>query len=130
MIPNHPPEIEVESSLVSTGMARGLHTWIAVALVTIGLLLGVIAQKITAPVLGIIFLACAIGLLGEVPCLLRSGQVRARQYSRSYLNANKFFIIRKVDSPGRFYFYVVIYTVLGIFAMGAAGLIAFRLITH
>ena len=130
MIQHPPPEMEIKKSLVSSGMTGGWHTWAAIVLVIIAFLLGVAAQSISAPALCTFFLASAIGLLGEVPCLLRTGEVRARLYSRSGLKANVLLVIRKIDSPVRFYFYVVIYAVLGFFSIGAAGFIAFRLVSH
>ena len=103
-------------------MGRGLHTRIAVVLAIIAVVLGVIAQSISALCLGFLMLAGAIALLGEVPVLLSAGEVRARR--GEHRKANRLLVIRREDSPARFYFYVVTYLVLGSVSLLAA-LVAF-----
>jgi hypothetical protein len=115
LTPHHRAPEEVKGPLVSTGMGRGLHTWIAVALTIAAIVLGLIARSFTTPTLALLFLAAGIGLLGEVPRLLRTGTVRARSGER--IKADQFLIIRREDSPGRFYFYVITYAVLGTFSL-------------
>ena len=123
------PEIQIQRTLISTGMCRGWHTRIAAVVAIAGILIGVIAHAITPVAFGTFFLACAIGLLGEVPCILRTGEVRARRYSRG-LQANQFLIIRRNESHLRFYFYVITYAVLGMFSLFAAGFTFIRLVTQ
>ena len=108
---------EVTGPVISTGMARGLHTWIAASLMVVSVLLGLVAQAITGTVSVLALLAGAFGLLGEIPHLLRRGEVRARLYGGQ---PNRFLVIRKTDSPLRFHFYVLIYAVLGGFSLVAA----------
>lgn len=119
--PEHHAPKEIEGSLISTGMGRGLHAWIATALTIAAVVLGLAAQAFTSPVLALLFLAAATGLLGEIPRLLASGEVRARVASHGDpAKANRFLVIRRDDSPSRFYFYVVTYSVLGGFALLSA----------
>jgi hypothetical protein len=109
-------------------MGRGLHTWIAASLMSVGVILGLMAQTITVTVLFIVFLAAAIGLLGEVPRLVRKGEVRARLSGHSM--PNRFLVIRKADSPVRFHFYVLTYTVLGGFSLVTALFVFLGLVTR
>jgi hypothetical protein len=126
--PHHRPETEVEGPLISTGMGRGLHSLIAIALVTLGVVLGLIAQSISAPVIAVLFLAAAVALLGEVPCLLRAGEVRARRSEQS--KPNRFLVIRRSESPVRFHFYVATYGILGSFSLLIAALTFWQLLFH
>jgi hypothetical protein len=122
---------EIEGPLISTGMGRGLHSWVATALTVGAVVLGLIARAFTAPVLALLFLAAAVGLLGEIPRLISTGEVRARVYSDGDpTKANKFLIIRRDESPSCFYFYVVTYIVLGGFALLWACAILMSLFTH
>lgn len=109
--------IAVEGPLISTGMGRGPHSWVAIVLAIIGVVLGLIARSFTAPAFGFIFAACAVGLIGEVPRLLRAGEVRARKYRSVPV---RFLIIRREDSPAHFYFHVLTYFLLGAFSFIAA----------
>lgn len=119
---------EVEGPLVSTGMGRGLHASAAVVLAVIGVLWGFITRTINEPTLLFLLLAGAIGLLGEVPRLIAIGEVRAR--SGDPAKSNRFLVIRRSDSPGRFYFYVATYLVLGVFSFLSACAILFLLVTQ
>lgn len=118
-----PVQNEVVAPVFATGMTRGLHKWVATALFALGSLWALIAQAFTAMSLAILFLASAIGLLGEVPRLLRSGEVRATipiwtrlDYlgSKDPMAANRYLIVRKQQSPFHFYFYIFVYVILGI----------------
>lgn len=122
LTPQIPAQTEVEAPLISTGMWRGLHTRIAVVLAIIAVVSGLISQSISSLCLGFLMLAGAIALLGEVHALLSAGEVRARRGER--MKANRLLVIRREDSPARFYFYVVTYLVLGCFSLIAA-LVAF-----
>ena len=110
-------------------MCRGWHTRIATFFAIAGILIGVIAHAITPFAFGTFFMACAIGLLGEVPCILRTGEVRARRYSRGF-KGNQFLIIRRNESHFRFFFYVITYAVLGMFSLFAAGISFIRLVSQ
>lgn len=118
LTPQNSAPTEVGAPLFSTGMGRGFHTWAAIILVAIAVLVGIVAKSITGLTLGFLLTAGAIGLLGEVGVLLSTGEVRAR--CGEHAKANRFLVIRKEDSPARFYFYVVTYLLLGIFSMLAA----------
>ena len=120
-VPNHSASEEVKGPLVSTGMGRGMHTNVAIVLVVAGALWGFFVRAITAPTLALLLLAGAIGLLGEVPRLLATGEVRARIKDR--LKPNRFLVIRRDRSPARFYFYVIAYAALGSFSFVAACII-------
>jgi hypothetical protein len=117
LTPQRRAPVAVEGPLISTGMGRGPHTWLATALAIAGVVLGLIAQSSAAP--AFIFAACGTGLVGEVPRLLRTGEVRARKYRSAPV---PFLIIRKEDSPTHFYFHVLAYLLLGTFSFIAAGL--------
>jgi len=103
---------EVEGPWVSTGMAHGLHTWLATALAVSAVILGLFARAITTPVFALFFLSAAIGLLGDLRHFIRTGEVRARR-SKS----NRFLIISRKTSPAHFYFYISTYLVLGGFSL-------------
>jgi len=106
-------------------MAHGLHTWLATALAVSAVVLGLFARAITTPVLALLFLSAAIGLLGELRHVFRTGEVRARR-SKS----NRFLIISRKSSPAHFYFYVVTYLVLGGFSLLFACLALAQLLTE
>lgn len=119
--------VAIEGPLISTGMGRGPHTWVAIVLAITGVVLGLVARSFTAPAFGFIFSACAVGLIGEVPRLLRTGEVRAR---RKYPSATvRFLIFRREDSPIHFYFHVLTYFLLGAFSFIAAGFFFAQAIT-
>ena len=122
LTPQNSAPTEVEAPLVSTGMGRGFHAQAAVVLVVIAVILGVIAQSITGLSIGFLFSAGAVGLFGEARVLLSTGEIRARR--GEHAKANRLLVIRREDSPARFYFYVVTYAVLGIFSLLTA-LVAF-----
>lgn len=103
---------EVVGPWVSTGMAHGLHTRITTALVLSAVALGIFSGSITTPVMALLFMSGAVGLLGELRHIFRNGEVRARR-SKS----NRFLIITRKGSPARFYFYVGTYLVLGSFSL-------------
>ena len=98
--------------LVSTGMSKGFHSRAAVVLAIIGFVLwfAIPAWSNYAP--SVLFLACAIGLIGEALCIFRLGEVSARK-SKS----PQFIVIRRATTPARFYFYVGVYALLGIFGL-------------
>lgn len=100
---------EIKGPLISTGMGRSLHAWLSAALMVVAIFSGLAAQAFTAQVIALIFLAAAVGLLGEVFHLLRTGKITARHGTKS----NRFLIIRRKESPGHFYFHVVAYITLG-----------------
>jgi len=118
-----PPEIV--GPWVSNGMANGLHSWLATALAVSALGLGLFAGTITAPVVALLFTSAAVGLLGELRHIFRTGEVRARR-SKS----NRFLIITRKTSPARFYFYVVTYLVLGCFSLLVACLALVQLLNQ
>ena len=118
LTPQNSAPPDVEAPAISTGMGRGLHTRIAVVLAVIAVISGTIAQSISALCLGSLMLAGAIGLLGEVPVLLSTGEIRARRGER--MKANRLLVIRRESSPARFYFYVITYLALGSFSLLAA----------
>ena len=126
--PHHRPEQEVEGPLISTGMGRGIHSWLAIALAILGVVLGLVDQSISAPVIATLFLAAAVALLGEVPRLLRAGEVRARRSEHS--KPNRFLVIRRSESPVRFHFYVATYSILGSFSLLIAALTFWQLLFH
>jgi hypothetical protein len=113
LIPHRRAPVEVEAPLVSAGLGRGPHTWLAIALAIAGVVLGLIARSSAAP--AFIFAACGTGLVGEVPRLLRTGEVRARRF-----HSVRFLIIRRDDSPTHFYFHVLAYLLLGGFCLMSA----------
>ena len=117
LIPQRRAPVEVEGPLISTGMGRGPHTWVAIVLAIAGVVLGLIAPSLTGPALGFIFAACGAGLIGEVPRLLRTGEVRAARFTSV---PGRFLIIRREDSPTHFYFHVLAYLLLGAFSFIAA----------
>ena len=123
-MPNSPPQ-EVEGPVISSGMAQGLHTRLAMALLVAAVVLGLFARDITAPVGALIFMSIAVGLLGEVRHIFRKGEVRARR-SRS----TRFLIITRKSAPARFYFYVVTYAVLGSFSLIVACFVFAQLLSE
>jgi len=116
---------EVAGPWVSSGMAYGLHTRLATALGVSAVALGIFAGAITAPVMTLLFMSAAVGLLGELQHIFRTGQVRARR-SKS----NRFLIVSRKSSPARFYFYVATYLVLGTFSLLVACLALAQLLRH
>ncbi|OHC81436.1 MAG: hypothetical protein A2100_04375 [Sideroxydans sp. GWF2_59_14] len=112
-------------------MGRGLHSWIAIALTVAAIVLGVVARGFAASVLALLFLAAATSLLGEIPRLLRTGEIRARKFQQvkeALLKPRLFLVIRREDSPGRFYFYVILYAVLGVFSLLLSSLFFLQLL--
>ena len=103
---------EVVGPWVSTGMAHGLHTWLATALAVSAIALGLFAGAITTPVIALLFMSAAVGLLGELRHIFRTGEVRARRSESS-----RVLIISRKSSPARFYFYFLTYLVLGGFSL-------------
>ena len=116
---------EVEGAWVSTGMAHGLHTRLAIALAVSAVALGLFAGAITTPVTALLFMSAAVGLLGELRHIFRTGEVRARR-SKS----NRFLIISRKGSPARFYFYFVTYLILGCFSLLVACLALTQLLSQ
>ena len=128
LIPQHRAPVEVKGPLMTTGMGRGLHTWVAIVLAIAGAVLGLIGQSLTASAFCCIFLGCAVGLLGELPRLLRTGEIRAR--STDLLKPDRYLVIRREDSPAHFYFHVITYLILGGFSLIVASLAFSQLLTH
>lgn len=123
LTPHRLEPLEVEGPWISTGMADGLHNWVAIALAFSAVVLGFFARAITTPVMALLFLSAAVGLLGELPHIFRAGEIRARRR-----RSNRFLIISRKSLPARFYFYVVTYLFLGCFSLLAACLIIVKLL--
>lgn len=122
--------LQVKGPLISTGMGRGIHTWLAIIFTIMGVSLSLVAQSFTIAALGFLLLAAAIGLLGEIPYMLITREVRARIYSGGNPEKiNKFLVIHRNDSPKRFYFYVSIYLILGSLSFLAASGMFILLVT-
>ena len=116
---------EIVGPWVSSEMAHGLHTRLASALAVSAVALGIFAGSITTPVVALLFMSAAVGLLGELRHIFRNGEVRARR-SKS----NRFLIISRKSSPARFYFYVGTYLVLGSFSLLVACLALTQLLSQ
>jgi len=114
LTPRRRAPVAAEGPLISTGMGRGPHTLIAIVLAISGVVLLIAGSALA---LGFIFAACGVGLIGEVPRLLRTGEVRARRFQSM---PGRFLIIRREDSPTHFYFHVLTYLLLGAFSFIAA----------
>jgi hypothetical protein len=101
----------VQPPLVSTGMSKGQHTNAAIVLAITSVLLGLAFPAWSDYVLGLFFLACAIGLLGEAVSIFRRGEVTVRNSP-----SPRFIVIRRVNTPARFFVYVSAYALLGTFS--------------
>ncbi|MCE1239185.1 MAG: hypothetical protein LWW83_04560 [Azonexaceae bacterium] len=101
----------VKNQLFASGMHKGLHAQVAIAL---ALLAGIfLLIPSWSPYSLVVFcLASAVGLLGEVVCSVRTGELTARKGKHG-----PFVSIRREDHPGYFWFHVLCFALLGSFCL-------------
>lgn len=89
-----------------------VHSRVAAAGLVTGALLAV-ATPWSDLGLGILFLACAFGLLGEARHIHNTGEFTARDWAL----ATRFIAVKRVESPYRFRSYVFAFAVFGVFCL-------------
>src|SRR5574340_1235516 len=99
---------------ISSGMHNGIHTRAAIVLaVMAGLSLLIPSRSNYA--LPRFCSAGAVGLLGEVICILNTGELTSRKG-----RVGPFIVIRRAVHPTHFWFHVCAYALLGMFCLAVS----------